>query len=273
MSSEAQIDAALEAIVSAARHHRAVLQAGASEERVWRAYVALNNATVRYDDLISTVYDEVTPWDCEYLEADGDPDRQPEVASSDVGRADTVSGVGSPGSGASSLMVCVRHRRDYVVPEPARLLTLATEARRTSWAGIDATHAARPVTQLGEAVNELLQAGDGTVAALDAYPEELIPGNGVLLVNELHRPLMFADPALPGVDEPSLLSTEPSLLSSEPLLLGADPLLLGADEVQLYRMDEEVVDEDVVENERVDHAGPSQRGTGVSDPTRPVDVW
>ena len=71
MSTEAQIDAALEAVVSAARHHRAALRAGASEEQVWRAYVALNNATVRYDDLISEVYDEVTPWDCEYLEADG----------------------------------------------------------------------------------------------------------------------------------------------------------------------------------------------------------
>ena len=57
MSTEAQIDAALEAVLTAARNHRAVLRAGASEERVWRAYIALNNATVRYDDLISEVYD------------------------------------------------------------------------------------------------------------------------------------------------------------------------------------------------------------------------
>ena len=91
---------------------------------------------------------------------------------------------------------------------------------------MDSTHAARPVTDVGEAVNELVQAGDGTVAALDAYPEDLVPGNGVLVVNALHRPLTFAD--APAAD-------------------GPDPLLLGPDEAQLYRMDEEIVDEDSLE--------------------------
>ncbi|TQS40482.1 hypothetical protein [Cryptosporangium phraense] len=210
MSTEAQIDAALEAIVAAARHHRSVLRAGAGEDQVWRAYVALNNATVRYDDLISDVYDEVTPWDCEYLEAD---------ESVPVPAAAAPTSSAPVGDGA--LMVSVRHRRDYVIPEPSRLLALATEARRTSWAAVDATHAARPVSEIGEAVNELVQAGDGTVAALDAYPEELVPGNGVLLVNAVRRPLTFSD--------------APD---------GADPLLLGPDEQQLYRMDEEIVDEE-----------------------------
>ncbi|MFI5954201.1 hypothetical protein [Cryptosporangium sp. NPDC051539] len=215
MSTEAQIDAALDAVVVAARHHRTVLQAGAAEEQVWRAYVALNNATVRYDDLISDVYDEVTPWDCEYLETD-----EAVAAASAGGSVPT----GSAPVGDGALMVSVRHRRDYVIPEPSRLLALATETRRTSWATVDSTHAARPVTDLGEAVNELVQAGDGTVAALDAYPEDLVPGNGVLLVNAVRRPLTFSD----GPD-------------------GADPLLLGPDEEQLYRMDEEIVDEDTVE--------------------------
>ncbi|GAA0278002.1 hypothetical protein [Cryptosporangium japonicum] len=221
MSTEAQIDAALEAVVSAARHHRAVLQAGAPEERIWRAYVALNNATVRYDDLISEIYDEVTPWDCEYLESDGEPEAPP-AAPPDRSRP-----TGGVPVGDGALMVSVRHRRDYVIPEPARLLSLATEARGTSWAAVDSTHAARPVTDVGEAVNELVQAGDGTVAALDAYPEDLVPGNGVLLVNALHRPLTFADAPASG---------------------GPDPLHLGPDETQLYRMDEEIVDEESLDD-------------------------
>ena len=243
MSTEAQIDAALDAVMTAARNHRAVLRAGASEERVWRAYVALNNATVRYDDLISEVYDEVTPWDCEYLEADGEP----EIEVPDGSRVGTPGGVGGD---AGALMVCVRHRRDYVVPEPARLLALATEARQRSWAAINATHAARPVTEVGEAVNELVQAGDGTVSALDSYPEELVPGNGVLLVNALHRPLTFPEAAVAGADE---------------------PLLLGPDEVQLYRMDEEVVDEEALEDPEggPGFAGPNPRAP-LSDPTSPV---
>jgi hypothetical protein len=241
MSTEAEIDAALDAVVTAARNHRAVLRAGASEERVWRAYVALNNATVRYDDLISDVYDEVTPWDCEYLEADGEPPAPPS------GGGATLS-AGPPPAGVA-LMVCVRHRRDYVVPEPARLLALATEARQRSWASIDATHAARPVTEVGEAVNELVQAGDGTVAALDQYPEELVPGNGVLLVNSLHRPLTFPDPPVEG-DE---------------------PLLLGVDDVQLYRMDEEVVDEDALDEPEPGYPAPREP---MADPTSPVGgIW
>ncbi|GAA3396438.1 hypothetical protein [Cryptosporangium minutisporangium] len=221
MSTEAQIDAALEAVVSAARHHRAALRAGAPEEQIWRAYVALNNATVRYDDLISEVYDEVTPWDCEYLEAESDA---PEPGPDEPPLLPPLPEV--PATDGGALMVSVRHRRDYVIPQPTRLLTLATEARRTSWAGVDATHAARPVTDIGEAVNELVQAGDGTVAALDAYPEDLVPGNGVLVVNAVRRPLTFADAPANG---------------------GPDPLLLGPDEAQLYRMDEEIVDEDTLD--------------------------
>ena len=224
MSTEAQIDSALDAVVSAARHHRAVLRAGAPEERIWRAYVALNNATVRYDDLISEAYDEVTPWDCEYLEADGEA--EPDGGPGAPGVPARIATAGGVPVDDGAVMVSVRHRRDYVIPEPARLLTLATEARRTSWAAVDSAHAGRAVTDVGEAVNELVQAGDGTVAALDAYPEELVPGNGVLLVNALTRPLTFAD---------------------TPTTDGPDPLLLGPDDVQLYRMDEEIVDEDSLE--------------------------
>lgn len=226
MSTEAQIDAALEAVVSAARRHRAVLQSGQPEERIWRAYVALNNATVRYDDLISEIYDEVTPWDCEYLESDGDAAPDGGAATPVAPRAPRAPGGGAP-VGDGAVMVSVRHRRDYVIPEPGRLLSLASEARRTSWAAVDATHASRPVTDVGEAVNELVQAGDGTVSALDAYPEDLVPGNGVLLVNALRRPLTFAEGSTPD---------------------GPDPLLLGPDEAQLYRMDEEIVDEDSLDD-------------------------
>ncbi|SHN45961.1 hypothetical protein [Cryptosporangium aurantiacum] len=245
MSTEAQIDAALEAVVHAARHHRAVLRAGAAEEQVWRAYVALNNATVRYDDLISEVYDEVTPWDCEYLESDGEAPPEPAVPPV-LPPADVP--VPVPDGGA--LLVSVRHRRDYVVPQPSRLLALATEARRTSWAAVDATHAARPVTEVGEAVNELVQAGDGTVAALDAYPEELVPGNGVLVVNALRRPLTFAD---------------------TPATAIPDPLLLGPDEAQLYRMDEEIVDEDSLDEPAAAYGDPTAPRGPVNDPA--ASLW
>lgn len=215
MPTDAEIDAALEAVVGAARAHRAALRAQADEDAVWRAYVTLNNATVRYDDLISEEYDEVTPWDCEYLDAvDADGVADPD------GLADDDHDVSAGGRPA---LLCVRQRRDYTVPDPARLLALATTVRRSSWESHDEEHARTPVENLGEAVNELVQAGDGTVAALDAYPDDLVPGNGVLLVNAVDRALVLGDPVDGEADAPFRLLPEDTLL---------------------YRLDEEIVDED-----------------------------
>jgi hypothetical protein len=211
MPTEAEIDAALDAVIVAARAHRALLRSGdrATERDVARAYVALNNATVIYDDLLSEAYDEVTPWDVELMEAEEEPGAVPDpLAAREV-----------PTSGPT--LVCVRQRRDYQVPEIADLLRLGTEMRRQNWAAHDPEHAAAPVTNLGEAVYELVLAGDGSLASLDAY-SQLIPGNGVLLVNAIEHGLPSTAEDTSGEDD------EPFRLSP------ADPLL--------YRLDEETVD-------------------------------
>jgi hypothetical protein len=214
MPTEAEIDAALDAVIVAAKAHRALLRSGdrATEGDVSRAYVTLNNATVRYDDLLSEAYDEVTPWDVEYLEPE---DGAAEASSLGFGPQRAEPPVSGPA------LICVRQRRDYQVPEVTELLQLGSETRRRNWAEHDPDHAAVPVTNLGEAVYELVLAGDGSLASLDAYPQ-LIPGNGVLLVNAIDRPLAPVEGAPGEEDEPFRLTP-------------ADALL--------YRLDEEIVDD------------------------------
>jgi hypothetical protein len=211
MPTDADIDAALDAVIVAARAHRALLRSGerASEQAVSRAYVALNNATVRYDDLLSEAYDEVTPWDVEFMETD---DEGPDAAPATPRLGDTESG---------PTTICVRQRRDYHVPDVAALIRLGSEMRHQNWSAHDADYARIPVTNLGDAVYELVLSGDGSLAALDAYPQ-LVPGNGVLLINEVERPLVFSDTTQGEEDEPFRLTPTDALL---------------------YRLDEEVVDE------------------------------
>ena len=228
MPTEAEIDAALDAVIVAARSHRELLRAGerATERDVSRAYVALNNATVRYDDLLSEAYDEVTPWDLEYLEPEdqaGDEDGPPPQRE-----------IGTFGPA----LICVRQRRDYQVPEVRDLLRLGAQVRRKNWAEHDPDHAGVPVTNVGEAVYELVLAGDGSLASLDAYPE-LVPGNGVLLVNAIERPL---DP----------VGESPGEEDAPFRLLPADPLL--------YRLDEEIVDGDDDLDDEFDEDGEEDDG-------------
>jgi hypothetical protein len=213
MPTDAEIDSALDAVIVAARAHLALLRAGdrATEQQVARAYTSLNNATVRYDDLLSQTYDEVTPWDVEYLEpAEG---------------ADTEAAAPPPTAAAAaesgSTTICVRQRRDFLVPDIAALLKLGTEQRRRNWSAHDPQYAQTPVTNLGDAVYELVQAGDGSLASLDAYPE-LVPGNGVLLVNTVSDPLAFGEAAQSEEDEPFRLRPGDALL---------------------YRLDEEIIEE------------------------------
>jgi hypothetical protein len=213
MPTDAEIDSALDAVVVAARAHRALLRAGdrTSEQDVARAYVALNNATVRYDDLLSAAYDEVTPWDVEYMEPEAG-----EVGPDNGG----LFGVReAPEHGAA--LICVRQRRDYQVPDIDALLRLGTKMRAKNWSEHDPEHGATPVNNLGEAVYELVLAGDGSLASLDSFPQ-LVPGAGVLLVNAIEHGLSSAEAVRGEEDEPFRL--QPS-----------DPLL--------YRLDEEVVDE------------------------------
>ena len=232
MATDVEIDAALDAVIRAARHHRAVLKSGAStDDEIWAAYTALNNASVQYDDLMNQTYDEVTPWDCEYI----DPDEATAVPSSTLGRSGVASptvmtpllsdddveenngeaAVATRGNGAT--LICVRQRRDYVVTDTEAVLAAARAARVREAEPTEET----TVSTLGEAIYTLIDAGDGTLAALDDVAE-IDPGNGVILVNRTRTPLPLAE-------------------------LDGDPEVafrLGRDAVLLYRLDEVMAEAD-----------------------------
>ena len=62
-------------MITAARAHLAAVKAadGApDDDGVWNAYVALNNASHDYDELLEDVFGEVTPWDLEAITRRGD---------------------------------------------------------------------------------------------------------------------------------------------------------------------------------------------------------
>jgi hypothetical protein len=129
------------------------------------------------------------------------------------------------------------------VPDIAALLRLGTKLRAKNWAEHDPEHGRTAVENLGEAVYELVLAGDGSLGSLDSYPQ-LVPGNGVLLVNAIERGLATAEGVRGEEDEPMRL-------------LPSDPLL--------YRLDEEVVDDgDGDGDDRVD-GGPDDEWDNDSD--------
>ena len=174
----AELDAALERVVEAARAHLAAVKAAAGridDDDVWQAYVDLNNASFAYDEKLLDAYGEVTPWDVESI----DPDE-----------ADQRFGLGvdgfDPGESTDPYpqVVSVRQRRDYRVPSVSALLRVAEAARRNS---VPEEEDAGPVESVGEAVLELLQAGDGSLASLDL--PELEPLDGLLTVSEITEPL------------------------------------------------------------------------------------
>ena len=174
----AELDAALERVVEAARTHLAAVKAAAGridDDDVWQAYVALNNASFAYDEQLLEAYGEVTPWDVEAI----DPDE-----------ADQRFGLGADGFDAAEAtdpypqVVSVRQRRDYRVPSVAALLRVADVARRNS---VPDDEDAGAIESVGEAVLELLQAGDGSLASLDV--PELEPLDGLLTVSEIAQPL------------------------------------------------------------------------------------
>lgn len=173
----AELDAALERVFESARAHLAAVKAAQGridDDGVWQAYVALNNASYGYDELLLDAFGEVTPWDVETI----DPDE-----------ADVRFGVGPGADGAEPTdphprVVSVRQRRDYRVPSVSALLRAAEVARR---AGLPEDEETVPVEGVGEAVLELLQAGDGSLGALDV--PELDPLDGVVMVSEVAAPL------------------------------------------------------------------------------------
>jgi hypothetical protein len=206
-----ELDAALARTFEAARAHLAAVRAGADDEVVEAAYRVFNNASAAYDELLFETYDEVTPWQVDTLE-DADLDDA------------ELSGDG--------MTIAVRQRRDYIVPDVAALLAAGTAARQAQGftgdddvEGIDHDH---EVTDVGEAVYELLQAAAGSLTGLDV--DELEARNGVLMVNAVAVPLEFADD--PGPGEADL------------------PFVCVPDSRMLLRIDEEMVT-----GEGTDHDG------------------
>jgi hypothetical protein len=192
----AELDAALERVVEAAKAHLAAVKAAqgrVDDDDVWQAYVNLNNTSFAYDELLLDAFGEVTPWDVESI----DPDEADQRFGGGVGG---LAGEADP----HPRVISVRQRRDYRVPSVAALLRVADSARRNL---VPDDEEAGPVDSVGEAVLELLQAGDGSLASLDV--PELEPLDGLLTVSEVTEPLdleAFADedgtgPFTPGPDD------------------------------------------------------------------------
>jgi hypothetical protein len=174
----AELEAALETVIESARGHLAAVKAAKGridDDDVWQAYVTLNNTSFAYDELLLDAFGEVTPWDVESI----DPDE-----------ADQRFGVGHGGADGTEptdphpQIVSVRQRRDYRVPSVAALIRIAEAARRD---GVGDDEEPEPVESVGEAVLELLQAGDGSLSSLDV--PELEPLDGLLTVSEIATPL------------------------------------------------------------------------------------
>jgi hypothetical protein len=178
----APLDAALEQVITAAREHLAAVKAAdgrVDDDGVWQAYVALNNASYAYDDLLLDAFGEVTPWDVDLID--------PELADEKVGAFGDLATATDP----HNHIVSVRQRRDYRVPSVAALIKAAQSARRAGLAGgEDDDSADEPVESVGEAVLELLQSGDGSLAALDV--PELEPLDGLVAVAEVEAALDLA---------------------------------------------------------------------------------
>jgi hypothetical protein len=171
----AQLDAALEKVVAAARGHLAAVKAAEGridDDGVWRAYVELNNASYEYDELLLDAFGEVTPWDVDAIDPD-EADRQFGVGLTE----DDEDAADDP----YPHVVSVRQRRDYRVPSVGALIRVAEAARRAAPHTDD--EPAEPVESVSEAVLELLQSGDGSLGALDV--PELEPLDGIVAVAEV----------------------------------------------------------------------------------------
>lgn len=171
------LTAALEAVIDAARTHLEKVRAAdgrVDDESVWHAYVELNNAACDYDEILRTRFDEVTPFDVEPLEADDrDGDWSGLTSAEEMAEAD-----------AEPALISVRQRRDYLVPSAAALQRAAERAREQV---PDPEGDDQPVRGIGDAVLELLHAGDGTMRCLEV--PELTPLDGLVVVNEVRMGL------------------------------------------------------------------------------------
>jgi hypothetical protein len=174
----AELDAALERVVAAARGHLEAVKAAQGridDDGVWQAYVNLNNASFAYDEQLLDTFGEVTPWDVEAI----DPDEADHRFGLGIGGID-----GAEADDPYPQVISVRQRRDYRVPSVAALLRVAEAARKNS---VPADEDPGMVESVGEAVLEMIQAGDGALSSLDV--PELEPLDGLLTVTEVSQPL------------------------------------------------------------------------------------
>jgi hypothetical protein len=175
VSADTDLELALDRVVDAARSHLAAVRAagGSDDDASWAAFVELNNATFAYDELIEDTYGVVTPWDvgAELVVDEAEGEENVTVAEEAEQAA----------AGPDNVRISVRQRRDYVVPDVDALLGAASVARAVVWREADAERATEPVRSVGEAVYELMQAGDNTLAGLDV--PELERHSGLVLVN------------------------------------------------------------------------------------------
>ena len=194
----ADLDAALDRVVDAARAHLAAVKAAEGridDDGVWQAYVALNNASFAYDEQLLDNFGEVTPWDVESI----DPDEADQRFGLGVGGLD-----GAEPADAHPQVISVRQRRDYKVPSVSALLRMADAARSNA---VPEDEDPGPIESVGEAVLELLQSGDGSLSSLDV--PELEPLDGLITVSETAKPLDLeayedsdgAGPFTPGADD------------------------------------------------------------------------
>lgn len=192
------LDAALETVIDAARAHLAAVKAAEGridDDAVWQAYVNLNNASFAYDERLLDAFGEVTPWDVESI----DPDEADQRFGLGVGGLD-----GGEPQDPHPQVISVKQRRDYRVPSIGALVRAAEAARRNA---VPEDEDPGPVESVGEAVLELLQAGDGSLASLDV--PELEPLDGLITVSEAAKPLDLeayedsdgAGPFTPGADD------------------------------------------------------------------------
>ncbi len=173
----AELDDALDRVFEAARVHLAAVKAAQGridDDDVWQAYVNLNNASFAYDERLLDTFGEVTPWDVESI----DPDEADQRFGLGVG------GLEGAAEDAYPQVISVRQRRDYRVPSVGALLRAAEAARRNA---VPEDEDPGAVESVGEAILELLQAGDGSLSSLDV--PEVEPLDGLVTVTEVAKPL------------------------------------------------------------------------------------
>jgi hypothetical protein len=162
----AELDAALERVVEAAKAHLAAVKAAqgrVDDDDVWQAYVNLNNTSFAYDEQLLDAFGEVTPWDVESIDPDEADQRFGGVVGLDGAEADPHPRV-----------ISVRQRRDYRVPSVSALLRVADAARRN-------------LVPADEEAGEVESVGEASLSSLDV--PELEPLDGLLTVSEVTTPL------------------------------------------------------------------------------------